>query len=246
MNIQFPSGPTEFRTAVPPARRKTLAAMELLGRSIVAGRYPVEGGNVTEAELCRHFGFARGSLRDAVSLLRSKGLVDLSPRLGLWVQPESFWDLLDADILRWLLDRIPSRKLITELYELRLAIQPSAARLAAEASDKHAHAVMADALNFGALGFVQAGELNCPAHFHIAVLRATKNRWFVQMSDMISGALRLTDRYTVADPDAAVLNAQFLPAIAQAILDSEPDVAERHMRILIAGERQLVLPKLTL
>jgi len=95
MNIQFRAVPTDCRTAVALPRGKTLAAMEALGKSIVAGRYPVEGDTVTEAELCHQFGFARGSLREAVSLLRGKGLIDRSPRLGVWVQPETCWDLLD-------------------------------------------------------------------------------------------------------------------------------------------------------
>jgi GntR family galactonate operon transcriptional repressor len=149
---------------------------------------------------------------------------------------------LDTDVLRWLLDRTPSRKMITELYELRLTIQPSAARLAARACDRRILAVINDVLS--AEGAVQDGALRWPADFDLAILRATQNRWFAQMTELISGASRLTDRFTIGDPDFAVLNAQYLSAVAHGIRDANPDVAECNMHNLIASERQLVLPKL--
>lgn len=234
-----PSDWTEIPASVAPGSTPIHTALEAIGKSIVSGRYPIEGSFVTEAELCRNFGIARGTLREAVGLLRSKGLVDRSPRLGVWVLPESSWNFLDRDILRWLLARLPSQEIVAELFQIRQAVQPGAAGLAAEVADCKARSIIASAR----LSILEhpsgSSELDVVIGLHAAILRATGNRLFAQMADVVGTALRLTDRYAVNRQALLALNAQLLPAIAQRILDADAVAARREMHTLIVGEQRI-------
>ncbi len=218
----------------------TRATLEALGRSIVSGGYPQAGMAVTEAKLCAHFGVARGSLREAVGLLHQKGLVDRSPRLGVWVLPESRWNMLDSDILRWLLDCPVSPVIVTELNQIRSAFQPSAARLAAQVTDRSAHSIVSHALE----RLLEAGSnpdvTNQIIRLHTAILQATQNRFLAHLSDIVGVAIRLADRHSRGNLDSTALNARCLPAIAKSILQGDAQTAEQAMRALIEAERSLL------
>ena len=66
------------------------------------------------------------------------------PRKGTTVQPSESWNLFDPDVLRWLLDRKFSLALLRQFNELRVAIEPAAAALAARAADPAAIAAITD------------------------------------------------------------------------------------------------------
>src|SRR4029077_20173682 len=78
---------------------------------------------------------SRSVLREAVKMLTAKGLLGARPRQGTWVQPEANWNLLDPDVLRWLLERKFSYSLLIEFAQIRLAVEPTAAALAAKSTD---------------------------------------------------------------------------------------------------------------
>jgi DNA-binding FadR family transcriptional regulator len=115
-----------MRTA--DGRNLTYDLWETLGRSIVGGAF--ENGFPTEAELSRRHGLSRSVTREAVKMLAAKGLVSARPKIGTVVEPSDRWNLLDPDILRWLLERQFSLDLLRQFSELRLAIEPTAAALA--------------------------------------------------------------------------------------------------------------------
>ena len=104
-----------------------------LGIAIVTGVYSADNPIPIEAELCRKYGASRPVLREAVKMLTAKGLLGARPRRGTWVQPEGKWNLLDPDVLGWLLERKYSPALLIEFTEIRLAVEPGAATLAARA-----------------------------------------------------------------------------------------------------------------
>ena len=51
------------------------------------------------------------------------------------MRPVSDWNLLDSDVLRWLRQSPPDRRIVIELLELRLGFEPAAAALAARRAD---------------------------------------------------------------------------------------------------------------
>ena len=106
--------PSEVRTSL--GRNLTYGMLDHLGKMIVTGGYD-ERPFPTEAELSIQHSVSRSVTREAVKMLTAKGLLSARPRQGTIVQPSSSWNLFDADILRWLLER----KFSLDLLRLRLA-----------------------------------------------------------------------------------------------------------------------------
>ena len=116
-------------------RNLTYGMLDTIGRAIVIGDYD-ESAFPTEAELAKQHGVSRSVTREAVKMLTAKGLLSARPRQGTIVQPTTSWNLFDTDVLHWLLERQFSIDLLRQFNELRVAIEPEAAGLAARVASK--------------------------------------------------------------------------------------------------------------
>jgi DNA-binding FadR family transcriptional regulator len=178
------------------SRNLTFGMLDQLGRAIVTGRYDNERFP-TEDELTARYNVSRTVTREAVKMLTAKGLLKAKPRAGTTVQPPAAWSFFDPDVLRWLLERKFSLDLLRHFNELRTAIEPQAAALAAQAGPGPAY----DAIEAG-LQRMEAAErgeddtLEADIAFHIAVLEASANPFFLQFRDMVATALRTSIRFT--------------------------------------------------
>jgi DNA-binding FadR family transcriptional regulator len=177
-------------------RNLTYGLLDRLGRAIVTGAY--EGATFpTEAHLAIEFGVSRSVVREAVKMLGAKGLLTARPRKGTTIQPARFWNLFDPDVLRWLLERKFSLELLRHFTELRFAIEPAAASLAARNHDADGLAKISD--GFARMVTAEAGDddpLDADIAFHIAVLEACGNPFFRQFRDVVETALRTSIRFT--------------------------------------------------
>ena len=177
-------------------RNLTHGMADLLGRSIVVGDYELRPFP-TEAEIAKAHGVSRSVTREAVKMLTAKGLVTARPRQGTVVEPASSWNLFDPDVLRWLLDRKFSMELLVHFSQLRLAVEPSAAALAATAREPRGLAQIDT--GYGRMVAAEAGEddpLEADIAFHVAILRASANPFFEQFRDVVATALRTSIRFT--------------------------------------------------
>ena len=105
-----------------------------IGIDIIAGRY-AEGGRLPgDAELTAMFGVSRPVLRESVKTLVAKGLLSTKARVGTVVRERGAWNMFDADVLAWHLDAGIDKRFLNDLAEIRLAVEPRAAMLAAYAS----------------------------------------------------------------------------------------------------------------
>lgn len=183
-------------TARAPARNLTYAMLDAIGRTIVTGGY--EGRRFpTEAALSTEHAVSRSVTREAVKMLTAKGLLTARPRTGTVVQPASSWNLFDTDVLRWLLERAFSLDLLRQFTELRVAIEPAAAALAARAAN--AAGVAAIAAGYARMQAAEANAddpLEADIAFHMAVLQASANPFYVQFQDVVATALRTSIRFT--------------------------------------------------
>ena len=212
-----PGDPAELRTRL--GRNLTYGLLDSLGRAIVIGAYEDEPFP-TEAELAKQHGVSRQVTREAVKMLTAKGLLSARPRQGTIVQPSTTWNLFDTDVLRWLLERKFSVELLQQFNQLRVAIEPEAAALAAaNASD--------------------ADPLDADIAFHVAILRASGNPFFVQFRDVVTTALRSSIRFTnrikgrsASVPDHA--------AVSEAIARRNPDRARKAMKKIIGDVLDLI------
>jgi DNA-binding FadR family transcriptional regulator len=189
-------GDPSLQTAGLPGRNLTYGLLDALGRAIVTGRYE-NSQFPTEAELASQHGVSRSVTREAVKMLTAKGLLTARPRKGTTVQPASSWNLFDPDVLRWLLERKFSLELLRHFSELRIAIEPAAAALAARAADETA--IDAIAAGYERMVAAEAGDddpLEADIAFHIAILHASANPFYMQFRDVVTTALRTSIRFT--------------------------------------------------
>ncbi len=185
-----------LRTEKSVGQNLTFRMLEEVGRAIVVGEYEHDRFP-TESELTARYAVSRTVTREALKMLTAKGLLRAKAGAGTRVQPASAWSMFDPDVLRWVMDRRFSLELLRQFNELRVAIEPQAAALAARTTPGPAH----DAIEAG-LQRMEAAEngsddtLEGDIAFHIAVLEASANPFFLQFRDTIATALRTSIRFT--------------------------------------------------
>lgn len=168
-----------------------------LGEAIVCGRYSANEILPTEAELSERFGVSRTAVREAVKMLSAKGLVTTKPRQGIRVLPQESWNIFDSDLLRWSLNSKPSMEVLREFLQMRYAIEPEAAALGARhASAEAIHDVHLALQCMAAAPAFSNEDLQSDIDFHIAILYASGNRFFIRMRDFVHTALNVSIRYT--------------------------------------------------
>ena len=216
--------------------------VQALGRSIVCGEYERTASFPSEAELCEQFGVSRSAVREAVKMLTAKGLIASRPRQGIRVMPSSHWNMFDADVLAWTLNARPSLQLLKEFAQLRMAIEPEAAVLAAENyQDKESIKAIGDALTRMKLGEEGKDDpLAADIDFHCAILAASNNRFFYQLREFIQVALRVSIAST--NQLKGVLNANYEDhkKIYDAIRNGEAEEAKIAVKTLLIEAQQLI------
>jgi len=220
-------------------RNLTYGLLDRLGRAIVTGQYETQPFP-TEAELTKQHGVSRSVTREAVKMLTAKGLLSARPRQGTVVEPTTSWNLFDTDVLRWLLERQFSVDLLIQFNQLRVAIEPEAAALAAQfAAD-----VDIELIGEG-LGRMLAAEkgmddtLEADIAFHVAILRASGNPFYVQFRNVTATALRTSIRFTNR-LKGRTANVADHGRVLDAIKARDPEGARTAMRALIADVLELI------
>lgn len=220
-------------------RNLTHGMLDSLGRAIVTGHYE-EQPFPTEAELAKQHGVSRSVTREAVKMLTAKGLVSARPRQGTVVQPSSSWNLFDTDVLRWLLERQFTVELLRQFNQLRVAIEPEAAALAARvAGPEQIDAISAGLARMEAAERGEDDTLDADIAFHVAILQAAGNPFYAQFREMVATALRTSIRFTNRIKGRTA-NVGDHAAVRDAIVAHDPEAARAAMRALIGDVLGLI------
>jgi DNA-binding FadR family transcriptional regulator len=229
--------PNDVRSSL--GRNLTHGLLDHLGKAIVTGVYE-DKPFPTEAELSKQNGVSRSVTREAVKMLTAKGLLSARPRQGTVVRPASSWNLFDPDVLRWLLDRKFSIDLLRQFNELRIAIEPAAAALAATAADETAlNEIRA---GFARMEAAERGEDDPPdadIAFHVAILKASSNPFYFQFRDVVTTALRTSIRFTNRIKGRTADLAQH-GEVKEAIERHDPEGARAAMQAIITDVVELI------
>ncbi len=219
----------------------TNSIVQNLGADIVAGVYTFDKKFPIESELCEKFGASRSVLREAVKMLTAKGLLAARPRHGTWVEREENWNSLDPDVLEWLLKRKLDINLLEEFTEIRMAVEPQAAALAAKrADDKHLLQIKKSVARMRAAELGDDDPLESDLAFHVAVLDASGNRFISQLRDLIGTALHFSIRLTNRYKGVSLANVDEHEAVADAIVAGRPTAASRAAMIIIRDALELI------
>jgi DNA-binding FadR family transcriptional regulator len=182
------------RLVVIPTRRAHSNHAEVarsIGIDIIAGRY-AEGGRLPgDAELTTMFGVSRPVLRESVKTLVAKGLLTTKARVGTVVRERGAWNMFDADVLAWHLDAGIDRRFLEDLAEIRLAVEPRAAALAAgRRSESDIAELRRSMARMRAEASDSAGFADADLALHLAVANASGNLFMRSVGNVIEAALR--------------------------------------------------------
>ncbi|MFV3077678.1 FadR/GntR family transcriptional regulator [Niveispirillum fermenti] len=226
--------------------QRTLGIVEDIGSAIVSGEYPSGEILPVEADLAQKYQASRSVLREAVKILSAKGLVTARRRKGTSVTPKTSWDLLDADVLRWILMGDFSLPLLVEFTDIRLGIEPQAAAGAAERADPVALAAIRVA--FTRMHAALRGDddpLDSDISFHLAILAASGNRFINRLKHLIEAALLFSIRYTDDQTRTADIKLARHERVLLAIESGDPEAAAAASRDLLIAARAVMVKGLT-
>lgn len=221
-----------------PARRAHSNHAEVartIGIDIIAGRYP-EGAKLPgDAELTLLFRVSRPVLRESVKTLVAKGLLSTKSRVGTVVRERAAWNMFDSDVLAWHLDAGIDKRFLRDLADIRLAVEPRAAALAAERRTTDDVAELRRSIAkmrrepSDSVGFAD-GDLS----LHITVANASGNPFMRSIGAVIEAALRtsflLSAPVEERERDIAIVSHE---RIVDAIEDRDPEAASAAMTNVI-------------
>ncbi len=207
------------------------AVLADLGPRIVDGTIP-EGSVLTLEGIGERYGVSRTIAREVVQVLAAMHLVESKRRTGVRVLPRSDWDAYAPELIRWRLDGEGRHDHLRELTQLRSAVEPASAALAARFADddQRAEVVRLAALmeSSGAEGDL-ATFLEHDVAFHRVLLAASGNSMFAALGDVVEEVLRgRTDHHLMPatpKPEARRLHQM----VADAVAAREPEVARAAM-----------------
>ncbi|HWI29905.1 MAG TPA: FCD domain-containing protein [Microbacterium sp.] len=213
-------------------------ALDQLGLAICAGELG-PGSSLTLEEIEERCGISRSVARETVRVLEAMRLVVSRRRIGVVVLPESEWNLYDPQVIRWRLDSPDRAEQLSSMVELRAAIEPEAARLAAtRATADEVSELIALSGRLWAAGEQGDDErfLKLDVEFHARILRLSGNAMFSRLDGLIGQMLvSRTEHGLVPDRPASVA-LQLHVDVAGAIQRRDPEGAYAIMRsILVAA-----------
>jgi DNA-binding FadR family transcriptional regulator len=236
------SAPTPAPMLAPAATSGTAAEVmptriiDAIGRDIVDGAL-AEGSRLTIDDLQQRFGVSRTVVRDCVRVLETMALIVSKRRVGLVVQGPDRWNVYDPRIIRWRLTGPGRADQFRTLTQLRRAVEPVAAALAAENATPAQRARIAElAVDLRRLG--EAGELvdflAADIEFHHLILEASGNDMFCALREVITEVLygRTHQGLMPHNPRPHALDTH--EQVAHAIRDGDAATAEAGMASLLA------------
>jgi DNA-binding FadR family transcriptional regulator len=167
-----------------------------LGSDIVRGVYRPGDSLPGEIAASQNLNVSRNAYREAVRILAAKGLVESRQKAGTLVTPRTRWNLLDPDVMHWMIIDSGTPDFIGSLLELRSIVEPAAAALAA-ARRSDADVVLIER----ALNEMREHEPDSPAgekadeQFHAAVLNAGGNELLCRLANIILVGVEFVAEY---------------------------------------------------
>ncbi|MFT2815662.1 FadR/GntR family transcriptional regulator [Leifsonia sp. A12D58] len=206
-----------------------------VGTSIVDGTYPA-GSIIRSDEIGQRLGVSRSVAREAVRVLQTIGLVESVKRLGIRVLPHSAWNAYDPTLIRWRLAGAGRAAQLRSLTELRAAVEPMAAELAATHSPQILSGeLMATAAQMRTVG--RSGDLEhfleLDILFHKLVLHGSGNEMFAKLDGPIAAVLSGRTELGLMPTHPHETALQWHVDVADAIQGGHPLAARESMELIM-------------
>lgn len=207
-----------------------------IGRAIVSGAYPERSLLQGDVELMQRFGVSRTVLREALRTLAGKRLIEARARVGTRVLPRSEWNLFDRDVLAWQSRQGFDAEFITHLSEMRLALEPEAAALAAMRRTNDELETIFHRFDRMAAPEISREEFAmADLDFHLAIVVAAHNPFLRSAAALVEVALIGLLKVSSPAEDAGRLASSVDDhrRIADAIAARDPEAAREAMKVVI-------------
>ena len=218
------------------------SVLDRVGLEIVEGDI-APGLTFTLQELCDRFDVSRTVARETMRSLEDLMLVEARPRIGIRVLPSKRWNVFSPRVIGWKLSSSGHDAQLRTLTELRAAVEPAAARHAADRATPEQRARLVTlAAQLRALGEGGSGDhpdfLEADMEFHTLLLRASGNDMFAALGGPIAEVLvgRTRLGYQPSHPEPEALHRH--DEVARAIAAGDREAAELHARALVVEVRE--------
>ncbi|WP_313806265.1 FadR/GntR family transcriptional regulator [Sphingobium sp.] len=167
-----------------------------LGIAIIQGRHVAGELLPSELTAIQTLKISRPAYREGIRMLAAKNLVEIRPKSGTRVLPRSQWNLLDPDVLGWILQNNPPEVFQTALFDVRMIIEPAAAALAAQRRTQSHLDQMAEALEVMRNQHHDSPEGQAADEmFHRVLLDAADNEILSKLASLIGASVTYIAEY---------------------------------------------------
>ena len=224
------------------SRTSHAQVVDELGRAIVAGTYPVGSILPGDLELAQRFKVSRTVLRETMKTLAAKGMIVAKARVGTRVTEKNQWNLFDSEVIAWHFDNGVTEDFLLQLYDIRLAVEPFAAGLAAErATGTDIEQLTSLALEMAQPGHTTESLALADLRFHLAIADAAHNPFMHTLGSLIEAALVGMFRISTPPSQNGFSNiANTHMRIVNAVVSGDVQAARKAMEAVIVEGRNHV------
>lgn len=215
----------------------------ILGMEILRGVHRPGDNMPAEPDLIARFQVSRTVMREVMKTLAAKGLVVSKTRIGTRVRDPIHWNYFDVDVLVWRVRIGLDDEFRRSLTEVRRALEPAAAALAAQRRTASDLAHLRDYVReMGQRGHSRQSFAEADLDFHLAIGIASGNPLLRSMASVIEAALAAS--YAVSSPVDDASNHEVTvnshAAIVDAIEARDPAAAAAAMlRVIDVGVQRI-------
>ncbi|MFC3505628.1 FadR/GntR family transcriptional regulator [Micromonospora krabiensis] len=165
--------------------------LDHLGTAICGGEFRA-GAVLNIDDLVDRYAVSRSVVREVLRVLAAMGLIETRRRVGVLIRQANDWNVFDPQVIRWRLASSARMAQLRSITELRTAVEPHAAWLAAE---RVGHDDASDLVGLAAKMWAagKAGDearfLHLDIEFHRRVLLASGNEMFVKLQELVAEVL---------------------------------------------------------
>ena len=214
--------PAAFATVATPERLHARITRTLALRILTAERAGQQALFPNEAALCQQLGVSRTIIREAIKVLAAKGMLQVRPRSGTRARPRPEWNLLDPDVLAWQALLAPDPRILRDICEVRLSIEPIAAGFAALRATPREIAEIGKRFEEKEAASGPEETIDADLRFHAAVLAASHNPLLEQLGAVTRQPFRTALSYTRRLRAAEAVSLSAHRALAEAIERRDP------------------------
>lgn len=207
----------------------------ILGARICGGTYRAHEVLKTEA-LSEEFVLSRTVVREVLKVLESMGLIAARRSIGLVVLPQENWRVFDPRVIEWRLASNDRKNQLLSLTQLRQAVEPIAASLAAvSATDEQRRrllelaALMTETGDSGAMDEFLLHDIE----FHQLLLRASCNEMFTALSTSVAASLKGRTKHKLMPTRPNPEGQRLHRLVASSVASGDGATAEAAMRALL-------------